>query len=68
MNPKPKKLLDRAHDTLRMKGYANKTERAFLNWIKQCILFHGKKHSQGIGSSGVEAFMTGMLQHHALGG
>ncbi len=38
----PKKLLDRARDTLRLIQYVNKTGRAYLNWIKQYILFHGK--------------------------
>jgi len=64
MNPKLRKLLDGARDTLRLKQYANKTEQAFLNWIKQYILFHGKKkHPQGMGACEVESFLTGKLQH-----
>jgi len=59
----PKKLLDRARATLLLKQYANKTEQAYLNWIKQYILFHDKKHPQDMGASEVDAFLTGMLQH-----
>ena len=58
MNPKPKKLLDRVHDTIRLKQYSNKTEGAYLNWIKQYILFHDKKHPQCMSASNVEAFLT----------
>jgi site-specific recombinase XerD len=58
MNPKPKKLLDRVRDTIRLKQYSNKTEWAYLIWIKQYILFHDKKHPQCMGASEVEAFLT----------
>lgn len=43
MNPKPKKLLDRVRETIRLKQYSNKKEQAYLNWIKQYILFPDKK-------------------------
>ena len=58
MNPKPKKLLDRVRDTIRLKQNSNKTEGAYLNWIKQYILFHDKKHPQCMGALKVEAFLT----------
>ena len=58
MNPKPKKLLDRVRDTIRLKQYSNKTEGAYLIWIKQYILFHDNKHPQCMGASEVEAFLT----------
>ena len=58
MNTKPKKLLDRVRDTIRLKQYSNKTEGVYLIWIKQYILFHDKKHPQGMGSSEVKAFLT----------
>ena len=44
MNPKPKKLLNRVREIIRLKKYSDKTEQAYLNWIKQYILFHDKKH------------------------
>ena len=57
MNLKPKKLLDRVRDTIRLKQYSNKTEGAYLIWIKQYILFHDKKYPQCMGASDVEAFL-----------
>jgi len=58
MKPKPKKLLDRVRDTLSLKQYSNKTEQAYLNWIKQYIYFHNKKHPQDMGTPEIEAFLT----------
>ena len=46
MNPKPNKLLDQVREIIRQKPYSPKTEQAYLNWIKQYILFHDKKHSK----------------------
>ena len=43
MNPKPKKLLDRVRETIRLKKYTDKTEQAYLIRTKQYILFHDKK-------------------------
>ena len=56
MNPKPKKLLDRIRDTIQLKQYSNKTEGAYLFWIKQSLLFHDKKHPQDMAATEVEAF------------
>ncbi len=58
MNSKPKKLLERVRETIRLKQYSQKTEQAYLNWIKQYILFHGKKHPQDMAAPEVEAFLT----------
>ena len=58
MNPKPKKLLERVREIIRLKHYSQKTEQAYLNWIKQYILFHDKKHPQDMAASEVEAFLT----------
>jgi integron integrase len=57
MNPKPKKLLERVRETIHRKHYSQKTEQAYLNWIKQYILFHDKKHPQDMAATEVEAFL-----------
>jgi len=38
------KLLDQVRDVMRRKHYSIRTEHAYLNWIKQYILFHKKCH------------------------
>lgn len=58
MEPKPKKLLDQVSDSIRRKQYSHRTERAYVNWIRQYILFHDKKHPKDMGTVEVEKFLT----------
>jgi integron integrase len=58
MKPKPKKLLDRVRDRIRLKQYSHKTEQAYLNWIKRYILFHKKKHPKEMGAAELEKYLT----------
>ena len=68
MKPKPKKLLDRVRETIRLKQYSNKTEQAYLNWIKHYILFHDKKRPQDMGAFEVETFLTNLAVDRLAGG
>ena len=34
------KILDQVRDRLRLKDYTYRTEKSYLYWIKQYILFH----------------------------
>ncbi len=56
--PQPKKLLDQVRDKIRFKHYSLSTETTYISWIKQFILFHGKRHPSEIGAAEVEAFLT----------
>ena len=58
MTEKPKKLLDQVHDVLRRKQYAYRTEETYINWIKEYILFHNKKHPNEMGEKEVLAFLS----------
>lgn len=58
MEPKPKKLLDQVSDSIRRKQYSHSTERAYVNWIRQYILFHDKRHPKDMGAVDVERFLT----------
>ncbi len=42
---------------MRQKGYALKTEKTYLHWIKRFILFHKKRHPQAMGSEDVRQFL-----------
>ena len=55
---RPKKLLEQVSDRIRVKQYSNKTEQAYLNWIKHYILFHNKKHPTELGTQDLEKFLT----------
>ncbi len=55
---KPKKLLDRTREVLRLKHYSLRTEEAYVGWITRYILFHGKRHPQEMGAREIEEFLT----------
>ena len=58
MSIPPTKLLDRVRQSIRLKGYSIRTEKTYVSWIKQFILFHGKRHPQDMGKPEIEAFLT----------
>jgi hypothetical protein len=43
------KLLDQVLDVIRKKHYSIRTEQAYVNWIRQYILFHKKRHPKDMG-------------------
>lgn len=55
--PQPK-LLDQVRDRIRVKHYSIRTERAYVDWIRRFILFHGKRHPKDMGAEEVEAYLT----------
>jgi len=57
-DPKPKKLLDRVREVLRLKHYSIRTEEAYVAWMRRYILFHNKRHPKDMGPSEIEAFLS----------
>jgi hypothetical protein len=57
MDHKPK-LLDLVRQTIRLKHYSMRTERAYVDWIKRFMLFHDKRHSASMGTPEVHAFLS----------
>ncbi len=55
---KSPKLLDQVRDRLRVKHYSIRTERAYVDWIKRFIGFHGKRPPRELGATEVEAFLS----------
>ena len=49
-----KRLHDQVRGRLRLKNYAYGTEKSYLYWIKQYILFHNKRHPNEIGGLEIE--------------
>ncbi len=58
MNSKKKKLLDIVREKIRLKHYSYSTERTYVYWIKQYILFHNKKHPIELEKEHIEQFLT----------
>ena len=53
-----KKLLDQLADAIRMRHYSRKTVSAYVNWCRQYILFHNKRHPREMGAVEIEAFLN----------
>lgn len=51
-------LLGRVRDAVRRRHYSYRTEKAYLQWIRRFILFHGKRHPGEMGEAEVAAFLT----------
>ena len=49
MEQRPKKLLDRVHETIRRKRYSFRTEQSYVAWIRRYILFQDRCCSQEMG-------------------
>jgi len=56
-NP-PVKLLDRVRQSIRLKGYSIRTEKTYVSWIRQFVLFHAKRHPRDMGKPEIEAFLS----------
>ncbi|WP_026370192.1 integron integrase [Kallotenue papyrolyticum] len=54
----PPKLLDQVRAAIRLKHYSSRTEAAYVQWIKRFVLFHNKRHPNGLGAAEVEVFLT----------
>jgi integron integrase len=52
------KLLDRVREALRLGHYSDRTEDAYVGWIRRFILFHDKRHPADMGGAEVVAFLT----------
>lgn len=52
------KLLEQVNDLIRTRNYSYRTEEAYLNWIRQYIMFRGKRHPAEMGAAEVSQFLT----------
>ena len=54
----PPRLLDQMRSALRVRHYALRTERAYVDWVRRFIRFHGLRHPAALGADAVTAFLT----------
>ncbi|MFN2596628.1 MAG: phage integrase N-terminal SAM-like domain-containing protein [Pyrinomonadaceae bacterium] len=57
MTTKPK-LLDEVSRVARLKHLSPKTEKSYVHYIRDFILFHGKRHPREMGSPEVRDYLT----------
>ena len=56
------RLLDRVRTAIRTLHLSLRTEKAYLNWIRRFILFHGKRHPSAMGALEVTAFLSHLAE------
>lgn len=56
------RLLDQLRERIRVKHYALRTERTYVEWARRFILFHGKRHPRDMGAPEIEAFLSHLAQ------
>lgn len=52
------KLLDQVRTLCRVQHKSIRTERAYVKWIREYILFHGTRHPSEMGRFEIEAFLS----------
>ena len=52
------RLLERVRQAIRIRHYSPKTEKAYTNWIRRFVIFHGKRHPDDLGATEVSAFLS----------
>jgi integron integrase len=57
--PKPK-LLDEVRQAIRRRHYSDRTEKAYVHWIKRYIFFHNKRHPQEMAEAEIARFLSSL--------
>jgi len=51
-------LLDQVRAAIRTRHYSIRTEEAYIRWIREYIIFFGKRHPAGLGAKDISAFVS----------
>ena len=54
----PPRLLERVRQVVRLKHFSPKTEKSYLYYIKDFILFHHKRHPREMGVAEIRAYLS----------
>lgn len=57
---KAPKLLDQVRERIRYLHYSQRTEDAYLHWIRAFVRFHGLRHPTELGAPEVESFLRSL--------
>ena len=59
--PQGKKLLDQYRDAIRLKHYSSRTEKTYVSWVREYILFHNKRHPKEMGIPEINQFLSHLV-------
>lgn len=55
---RPPRLLDAVRAAIRVRHYSHRTEKAYVDWIRRFILYHGKRHPREMGGLEVAQYLS----------
>ncbi|HVH69477.1 MAG TPA: integron integrase [Gemmatimonadales bacterium] len=61
--PRPRTLLGRLRAAVRARHYSPRTEQSYVGWVKRFVVFHGRRHPDGLGEAHVRAFLDHLAEH-----
>jgi len=59
-SPQKPKLLDQVRQAIRTRHYSDRTEKAYVHWIKRFIFFHNKRHPVEMGEAEIARFLSSL--------
>jgi integron integrase len=60
LSPQKPKLLDQVRQAIRTRHYSDKTEKAYVHWIKRYIFFHNKRHPLEMSEPEIGKFLSSL--------
>ena len=63
---KAKKLLDQYSEALRNRHYSLRTEKTYIGWVRQYILYHNKRHPREMGVAEINDFITHLVNQKTV--
>ena len=58
--PAPPRLLDRLRHHIRTRHYSQRTEEAYVHWVRRYIRFHGRRHPRELDGAHLTAFLSSL--------
>ena len=62
------KLLDQIRIVMRVHHYSKRTEEAYVNWIKDFIYFHNRKHPSFLGANDIGSYISYLATQRNVSG
>jgi site-specific recombinase XerD len=63
---KSKKLLDQYREFLRNRHYSLRTEKTYIGWVRQYILYHNTRHPREMGVKEINDFITHLVNQKTV--
>jgi integron integrase len=60
--PQAPRLLDEVRKAIRLRHFSFRTEKAYVDWIRRYVVFHGKRHPKLMGGEEVQRFLSHLAQ------